>query len=155
MQHDYFQKKMFWPFDFTPRVKGLSAGKICAAILLHVSFPLIWYAAWPYCEKSLILASVPPLSPPKSFKLKSSLIFFISTGIPVSACKITVKNIDNWLSYCEIEIFDLWAGLKGQRRWLNFWLSYAYLQVVRYNIFGEMSSLHKKPIQLLHYNWLY
>ena len=38
-----FRKKMFWPFDPDPGVKGVSVGKIFATTLLYVSFPLIWY----------------------------------------------------------------------------------------------------------------
>ena len=153
MQHDYFKKKdIVWPFDPTPRVEGVSVGKIFATMLLPPSSALIWYATWLLSEKyifwphplgqrcvcgqnicyyvaasvvsfnlicymtifwkSLILASAPP---PKStqqtqtqaFKLKFRLLCFISIAA-LPACKISAKNIDNCLSYCEIEIFDLW-----------------------------------------------
>ena len=102
-----FRKKyIVWPFDPTPWVEGVSVGKIFATMLLQKSSALIWYATWPYSEKSLILTSAPP---PKStqqartqaFKLKSRLICFISiAALPV--CKISAKNINNCHSYCEI-----------------------------------------------------
>ena len=45
----------FWP----PGVKGVCKGKPFACMLLFASFPLIWYATWPYSEKvDLILAYV-------------------------------------------------------------------------------------------------
>ena len=49
MQHDYFQKNIiFWPLDPT---EGVREGKIFSSIMLYVSFPLIWYATWPYSDK--------------------------------------------------------------------------------------------------------
>ena len=71
--------------------------------------------------KSLILASAPlPKSTQgarnQAFKLKSHLICFISIAA-LPACKISAKNINNCLSYCEIQIFDLWPLRWGQRGW--------------------------------------
>ena len=34
MQLDFSQKKLFWPFDPTPRVKGVFKDKIIACMLL-------------------------------------------------------------------------------------------------------------------------
>ena len=56
--------------------------------------------------KSLILASAPSpkvtqWSRTQAFKLKSCLICFISIAA-LPACKISAKNINNCLSYCEI-----------------------------------------------------
>ena len=52
MRYDYFQKrKENWTFDPTPGVKGVCKDKILASMLLYASFPLIWYATWPYSEK--------------------------------------------------------------------------------------------------------
>ena len=93
----------FWPHP-------LGRGCVCGQNICHlvaasvVSFNLICNMTifW----KSLILASAPP---PKStqgaqnqaFKLKSRLICFISIAA-LPACKISAKNINNCLSYCEI-----------------------------------------------------
>ena len=52
----------------------------------------------------------------QGFKLKSHLICFISIAA-LPACKISAKNINNCLSYCEIKIYDLWPLRWGQRRW--------------------------------------
>ena len=93
----------FWPHP-------LGRGCVCGQNIYYhvaasvVSFNLICNMTifW----KSLILTSAPP---PKStqqartqaFKLKSRLICFISiAALPV--CKISAKNINNCLSYCEI-----------------------------------------------------
>ena len=43
---------------------------------------------------------------------KSRLMWLIFI-VPLSACKISVKKIDN-LSYCKIQIFDVWPHLRGQ-----------------------------------------
>ena len=118
----------FWPH---PLGRGCVCGQnICYHVAASiVSFNLICNMTifW----KSLNLASAPP---PKStqwtqtqaFKLKSHLICFISiAALPV--CKISAKNINNCLSYCEILIFDLWPLRWGQREmgW------HAYLQALR------------------------
>ena len=119
----------FWPYP-------LGRGCVCLQnICYHVaasvaSFNLICNMTifW----KSLILTSAPP---PKStqqartqdFKLKSRLICFISiAALPV--CKISAKNINNCLSYCEIYIFDLY--LRGQRGGVKLWHCHAYLQAL-------------------------
>ena len=101
----------FWPH---PLGRGSVCGKnICYHVAVSVvSFNLIWF--W----KSLILASSPP---PKSsprgrtqaFKLKSPLKCIKSIDA-LPACKISAKNINNCLSYCEIYIFDLWHLRWGQ-----------------------------------------
>ena len=108
----------FWPH---PLGRGCVCGQnICYHVAASVvSFNLICNMTifW----KSLILTSAPP---PKStqqartqaFKLKSRLICFISiAALPV--CKISAKNINNCLGYCEIYIFDLWPLRWGQRGW--------------------------------------
>ena len=96
------EKYIVWPFDPTPWVEGVSISYYVVASV--VSFNLICNMTifW----KNLILTSAPP---PKStqkartqaLKLKSRLICFISIdALPV--CKISAKNINNCLSYCEI-----------------------------------------------------
>ena len=100
------EKDLVWPSDPTPWVEGVYVGKIFATMLLPASPALIWYATWPYSEKKIILTSA---QPPKStqqartqaFKLKSRLICFISIAA-LPECKISAKNINNCLSYCEI-----------------------------------------------------
>ena len=93
----------FWP---QPLGRGCVCGQnICYHVAASiVSFNLICNITifW----KSLILALAPP---PKStqgarnqaFKLKSRLICFISIAA-LPACKISAKNISNYLSYCKI-----------------------------------------------------
>ena len=120
MQHDYFQKiytLTFWPH---PLGQGCVWGQIiCYHVAASVvSFNLICNMTifW----KSLILASAPPPTSTQqtwtqAFKLKSRLICFISIAA-LPAWKISAKNINNCLSYCEIKIFDLWPLRWGQRR---------------------------------------
>ena len=93
----------FWPH---PLGQGCVCGQnICYHVAANiVSFNLKFSMTifW----KSLILTLAPP---PKStsgtlthaFKLKSLLICFISIAA-LPACKVSAKNIDNCLSYCEI-----------------------------------------------------
>ena len=69
-------KDIVWPFDPTPWVQGVSVGKIFATMLLPASSALIWYATWPYSEKSLILTLAPPSNSiqqarTQAFKLES------------------------------------------------------------------------------------
>ena len=97
------EKYIVWPFDPIPWVEGVSVGKIFATMLLQQSSALIWYATWPYSEK--VTSAPPPKSTQQArtpaFKLKPRLICFISiAALPV--CKISAKNINNCLSYCEI-----------------------------------------------------
>ena len=120
VKFDYFliHSLTFWPH---PLGQGCVSGQnICYHVAASVvSFNLICNMTifW----KSLILASAPP---PKStqrtrtqaFKLKSRLICFISIAA-LPACKISAKNINNCLSYCEIKIFNLWHLRWGQRGW--------------------------------------
>ena len=85
---------------------GGSAGKIFPIMLLHVWILLIWYATWPYSEEVEFWALDPttvvhPRDPIDAFDLKSHLICFIII-LPLSACDNSVKNVDNWLSYCKI-----------------------------------------------------
>ena len=93
----------FWPH---PLGQGCVCGKnICYHVAASVvscnlicNMTILW--------KKLILASAPP---PKStqgartqaFNLKSRLICFISIAT-LPACKISAKNINNCLNYCEI-----------------------------------------------------
>ena len=99
------EKYIVWPFDPTPWVEGVCGQNICyhvAAVVVIFNLICNMTIFW----KSLILASAPP---PKStqgarnwaFKLKSHLICFISIAA-LPACKISAKNINNYLSYCEI-----------------------------------------------------
>ena len=101
-----FRKRYSLTFRPHPLGRGCVCGQnICYHVAASiVSFNLICNMTifW----KSLILTSAPP---PKStqqartqaFKLKSRLICFISiAALPV--CKISAKNINNCLSYCEI-----------------------------------------------------
>ena len=110
----------FWPH---PLGQGCVCGQnICYHVSARVvSFNLICKMTifW----KSLILASAPPpkstqRTRTKAIKLKSRLICFISIAA-LPACKISAKNINNCLSYCEIKIFDLWPLRWGQRGWGN------------------------------------
>ena len=106
----------FWPH---PLGRGCVCGQnICYHVAASfASFNLICNMTifW----KSLILTLAPPpkstqQAPTQAFKLKSRLICFISiAALPV--CKISAKNINNCLSYCEIQIFDLWPLRWGQR----------------------------------------
>ena len=41
MQHNYFLKKMFWPFPSTQGVEGVCKDRIFTCMLQHLSFPLI------------------------------------------------------------------------------------------------------------------
>ena len=108
----------FWPH---PLGRGCVCGQnICYHVAASVaSFNLICNMTifW----KSLILASAPPPKSTKgarnqAFKLKSRLICFIFIAA-LPTCKISAKNINNCLSYCEIYIFDLWPLRWGQRGW--------------------------------------
>ena len=87
----------FWPHP-------LGQGCVCGQnICYHVSASVVSFNL--ICNmtifwKSLILASA------QAFKLKSRLICFISMAA-LSACKISANNINNYLSYCEVKIFDL------------------------------------------------
>ena len=106
----------FWPH---PLGQGCVCGQnICyhvAASVISFNLTCNMTIFW----KSLILASAPP---PKStqwtrtqaFKLKSRWICFISIAA-LPACKISAKNINSCLSYCEIKIFILWPLKWGQR----------------------------------------
>ena len=112
-----FRKKndlTFWPH---PRGPGCVCGpNICyhvAASILNFNLICNMTIFW----KSLILASAPPLKctpgdRTQAFKLKTSLICFISIAA-WPTCKISVKNIDNRLSYCKIQILDPLGGVKG------------------------------------------
>ena len=96
--------------SLTFRPNPLGRGCVCwQNICYHVaasvvSFNLICNMTI-FC-KSLILASAPPPKSTKgahnqAFKLKSHLICFISIAA-LPAYKISAKNINNCLSYCEI-----------------------------------------------------
>ena len=93
----------FWPHPLGR--ESVCGQNICYHVVASfVSFNLICNMTifW----KNLIVTSAPPLSPPNRirtqvFKLKSRLICFISIAA-LSVCKISAKNIDNCLSYCEI-----------------------------------------------------
>ena len=93
----------FWPH---PLGRGCVCGQnICyhvaasvVSFYLKCNMTIFW--------KSLILALAPPPKSTKgarnqAFKLKSCLICFISIAA-LPACKISAKNINNCLSYCEI-----------------------------------------------------
>ena len=106
----------FWP-------QPLGLGCVCGQnICYHVAASVVSFNLT--CNmtifwKSLILASAPPRkctqrTLTQAFKLKFRLICFISI-IALPSCIISVKNIDNRLSYCEIKIFDLWPLRWGQR----------------------------------------
>ena len=108
-------KVEFWPFD--PRVRGWGwAGLRGQNICYHVAalmFPFNVICNMIMPQKSWILTFWPhPLSPPRdlaqAFDQKSRLICFLFI-VTLSACKISVKNNDNWLSFCKIYIFDLWS----------------------------------------------
>ena len=43
-------KKNVFTFDPTTGVEGLCKDRICACMLLHSWFHLIWYTTWPYSE---------------------------------------------------------------------------------------------------------
>ena len=121
----FSQKYMILPFDPTPCVKGVSVEKIFATLLLQMLSALIWYATWLYSVMNI--GAPPPKSTPgartQAFKLKSRLICFISIAA-LPACKISAKNIDNCLSYCEIKI----GGVKGGG--VKLWHCHAYLQAL-------------------------
>ena len=53
------EKDIVWPFDPTPRVEGVSVGKIFATMLLPASSALIWYATWLLSEKRYSLTFWP------------------------------------------------------------------------------------------------
>ena len=97
------EKYIVWPH---PLGRGCVCGQnICYHVAASVvSFNLICNMTtfW----KSLILAlALPPKSTQgarnQAIKLKSRLICFISIAA-LPACKISEKNINNYLSYCEI-----------------------------------------------------
>ena len=134
-----FRKKIvdLWPCS---RGRGCVKGQAMCLHLLHLSFPLIWYATWPcsakvqfwpldhtrgvyiqttyyhvaacviplnlICNmtifwKSWIMACVPPLSPPmgggggRPRPSNYSPVWYV----PLFACKVSVKNTDNWVKY--------------------------------------------------------
>ena len=106
------EKYIVCPFDPPPPPPPPPLGRGCVCwqnICYHVAASVVSLNL--ICNmtifwKSLVLASAPP---PKStqgvrnqaFKLKSCLICFISIAA-LTACKISAKNINNCLSYCEI-----------------------------------------------------
>ena len=59
-------------------------------IVLCWQLPLIWYATWLYFREKWFDLLTPPPPPP-----------FLSIA-PLPACKISAKNIDDFLRYCEI-----------------------------------------------------
>ena len=106
MQQDYFHKNIW--FDLLTLPPG---SRVClwAKYMLPCcckSCQLKFDMQHDPILTSLILTSAPP---PKStpgalthaFKLKSHLIWFISIAA-LPTCKISAKNLDNCLNYCEI-----------------------------------------------------
>ena len=77
-----------WMLTFWPHPRVGSMGKIFASMLMHASFPLIWYAVWPYSEKAEFWPLPHPGGHANAFKLKSRLICFISIAL-LSACEIS------------------------------------------------------------------
>ena len=55
------EKKIVWPFDPTPWVKGVYVGKIFATMLLPASSAFIWYATWLLSEKDSLTFRPHPL----------------------------------------------------------------------------------------------
>ena len=108
MQHDYFlSKRKFWPFDPTPA-----------------------YATWPCYEKIEFWPLPHPLSPPKGPDpgLWTKFPFDRFHIYLTSVCKRNFsQNIDNWPSYCENLIFDLWPRQRGQGGRVKFYHCHAYL----------------------------
>ena len=101
----------FWPIPGS--TEGVYA-KIVATILIHASFPLIRYATGPYSEKDdfWFLPHIRCWAETKLQLFQSwgvpsasnyNLVWYVSyllSIVPLSACEISVKAIDNWLSYC-------------------------------------------------------
>ena len=63
--------------------------------------------------------------------------------------------IENWLSYCQIYVFDLWPCLKiqvGGYLFLHFTPSYLSTGFLYIIAFGKcLDHYSRKPLQLLHY----
>ena len=104
-----------WPH---PRVRG-SADKIFATMLLHVLFPLIWYATWPCSEKVEFWPFEPtpyvnPGGRRQAFYRKSRLICFIFI-VPLSVCEISVKILTtDWvIAKFKYLTFDHTLGVRG------------------------------------------
>ena len=92
------RKRNSLTFEPTPRAEVVSTGKILTTMLLHVSFPLIWYAPCPYSDKNEFWFPPHPLSLPRGpdpdLRTKIPLIYFVS-AVRLSECKMLVRNIDN------------------------------------------------------------
>ena len=110
MQHDYFKKSVFWLrvcLCYHVEACVIPFNLICNMTILHKKY-------------NFGLSSTPLVHlRGKESGLQTKILFDRFHIYCSSACMNNFgKNIDNWLSYCEILIFDL--PLKGQRGGLKF-----------------------------------
>ena len=100
----FSEKGEFWPFDRTHDRRGMevyghnSCYHFAACVISFNSICniTIFWKSWNFdlCPTPL----VHPWGPTKAFELKCCLIYFISIAL-LFAYEISVKNIDNWLSF--------------------------------------------------------
>ena len=94
MQHLYFQKNAL-TFDLTFRVESVSMIETCATMLLLASFPLIWYATWPYSEQDEFWPPLHRLSTPRVLDagLRTKILFGMFHICCTSVCMQTFGKI--------------------------------------------------------------
>ena len=133
---------------------------IAACVIL---FNLIWNMTI-IILKSLILASTPPVRQPRGsdpgLKLKSCLICFIRIYCTAVYMQSVGKNIDYWLSYCNIIYltFVLAIGVRGWgKMFVTVMLIYRHWAIMVYSeklsdiIFGKRKVHYpQKADMLLH-----
>ena len=118
MQHDNVMKNL--NFDLltpNPRVRVGGVGVCgqkhllpCCCIRYSLYFDI---KHDPGLKKINFDLLIPPSKSTQTFDRYSRLICFIFI-VSLSACEISAKHIDNWLSYCNIKIFDLWPHLRDK-----------------------------------------
>ena len=100
----------FWPQKQGQWVGEGSVGKVVATMLLHLWFPLIWYATWPWSEK--IKLTYWPHHQGRGWGLRANYCYHFAAFVILLnlICNMTMF----WKSWILAPGSGVWGGIWGQ-----------------------------------------